>query len=161
MLYGWPPPPPTSSPAWRAWSRSCTVRSVTRWWSSPSSCPASTVCVCCVPLKCWYKEVTLLQTFPRSPTRRHPHQIHARQDRHGDPCPGPLTAWNGSSEQVERTCWCYEYVCVWFSRWGHKVHVQRRPQKKQVYICMCWGGVCVLCELLPTFITITMFCVSA
>lgn len=89
-----------SSPIWRTWNRSCVALSVMEWWSSPSCCRASTVCVCCAPLKCWYKEVTLLLTFPRSPSHQPPLLIHARQDRHGDPRPGLPTAWNGSSEPV-------------------------------------------------------------
>lgn len=89
-----------SSPIWRTWNRSCVVLSVMEWWSSPSCCRASTVCVCCAPLKCCYKEVTLLLTSPRSPSHQPPPLIHARQDRHGDPRPGLPTAWNGSSEPV-------------------------------------------------------------
>lgn len=82
-----------------------------RWWSSPSSCPASTVCVCFVQLRCWYKEAILLQISLQSLTHHPPHPTPDPHDRHADLLPGRLIAWSGSLEQVkEMVC-----VCVWHS----------------------------------------------
>lgn len=95
-----------SSPTWRVWNGSYTARCVMRWWSSPSSCRASTVCVCCVRLTYWYKEAILPQTSLLSPTRQPQRPTHGPHDRHADQCPEHLTAWTESSEQV------MEMVCV-------------------------------------------------
>ena len=105
--------PLLSSPTWRAWRRSCIALCVMRWWSSPSSCLASTVCVCCAPPRCWYREVILLQTSLQSPTHRHPRPTLAPRVRPEDPHPGPPTALNGSSEQVDEGC--VQIMCVFGS----------------------------------------------
>lgn len=118
------PPLLLSSPTWGAWNRSCIARCVMRWWGSPSFCHASTVCVCCVRLRCWYKEVILLQTSHQSPTHRPPRPTLALRGKHGDPHPGPLTAWNGSSEQVEDVGIMCVRVCVWCNWWEFQVDLQ-------------------------------------